>query len=70
MQPGISIVLRVLWLHQHQLLNCMAKDASHIDILEQPRSKYNRESGNKTLLFVGALILLVVVLSVVTLFLL
>jgi hypothetical protein len=38
------------------------------DFIHQTRSNYNRQSGDKTLAFVGVLIAVVVILTVVTLF--
>jgi hypothetical protein len=36
------------------------------DFIDQTRSTYNRQSGNKTLAFVGVLIFIVVLLTVMT----
>ncbi|HWY79220.1 MAG TPA: hypothetical protein VNW29_02585 [Candidatus Sulfotelmatobacter sp.] len=38
-----------------------------IDFLNQERSRYNRQSGKKTLLLVGVLIFFVTILSIATL---
>jgi len=44
----------------------MKKENKTEDFLHQERSAYNRMSGNKTLVFVGILLVFVIVLSVAT----
>jgi hypothetical protein len=44
----------------------MKKQIKTEDFLQQERSNYNRQSGKKTLAFVGILIFFVVILSIVT----
>jgi len=47
----------------------MKTKTEKFDYLHQFQSRYNRQSGEKTLIFVGILIVLVVVLTVTTLLL-